>query len=252
VLRAFESRTLWWEGFPDRCQAGMDEALALAHSLSHAPTLAFVIAVAVNVRQSRGDVDKVESLAKELMALSSDHGMPLWAAQGLFFEGWVNFRRHPTDRKGIAQMSDGLAAYRATGTRLFLPHGYAALAECHGEYGEPSEGLRVIREAQTMPCFQLPYPIFITADLLRVEANLMMAMSDLEGAESRLMLALDIARRQKGRSFELRIAVSLSKLRKLQHREAEAHELLTSVLESFSEGFDTADLREAKAELTRR
>jgi predicted ATPase len=80
----------------------------------------------------------------------------------------------------------------------------------------------------------------------------MMAMSDLEGAESRLMLALDIARRQKGRSFELRIAISLSKLRKLQHRESEAHELLTSVLESFSEGFDTADLREAKAELTRR
>jgi adenylate cyclase len=249
VLRVFESRALWWEGFPDRCQAGMEEALAMARSLSHAPTLAFVIAVAATIRQSRGDIDKVEPLARELTALSADHGMPLWAAQGLFFEGWVNFQRHPADRKGIQQMSDGLAAYRATGTQLFLPQGYAVLAECYGKHGEPSEGLRVARETQAMPCFQLPYPTYITADLLRVEADLLMATGDFESAESRLMQALDVARQQEGRSCELRIAISLSRLRKLQHRAAEAPELLAPLLESFSEGSDTADLREAKAEL---
>jgi hypothetical protein len=249
VLRVFESRVLWWEGFPDRCQAGMEEALALARALSHAPTLALVIALAATIRQSRGDIDKVEPLGQELAALGADHGMSLWAAQALFFEGWFNFQRQPAERNGLRQMSDGLEAYRATGTQLFLPHGYAVLAECYGKHGAHSEGLRVVRETQAMPCFQLPYPTFITADLLRVEADLLLATGDIESAESRLLQALHIARQQKGRSCELRIAISFSRLRKLQHREAEAPELLAPVLESFSEGSDTADLREAWAEL---
>lgn len=251
VLRGFESRLLWWMGYPGKGLAGIEEALALARSLSHAPTLAFVMSIAATIRQSLEDIDLVESLARELKAQGTEHAMQIWTGQGLFFEGWANFQRNQKDAKGIEQMRDGLAAYSATGTQLFLPFGYATLAASYGISGQPDEGLQVVRQARLLQCFKLPGPVFFTAELLRVEADLLVAAGDMEGAESRLLEAMAIAHQQQGRSCELRIAISLSRLKNIQRRPDEARQVLSPVFESFSEGFDTPDLREARAELQR-
>ena len=84
--------------------------------------------------------------------------MLLWTGEGLFFEGWVNFKRHREDGKGLEQMRDGLDAYNATGTQLYLPYGYAILGACYGISGRLSEGLQVVRQVQTLPWSQLASP----------------------------------------------------------------------------------------------
>jgi adenylate cyclase len=249
LLRAFEARVLWWLGYPDRCLAVTEDSLILGHALAHAPTLGFVLALAATMRQCRGDVDQVETLAQELKTQGSEHGLQLWVAEGSFFEGWVRFQRHPESLAGIEHMRTSLVAYRATGTQLFLPHGYATLAEAFRISDRAPEGLQMLQEARELPCFKLPYPIFYTAELLRVESELLMAMGNQELAEERLIQGLSAARQQKIRSCELRLAVTLCKLRKAQNRKSEALEVLTPVFEWFTEGFDTPDLKEARAEL---
>jgi hypothetical protein len=158
VLRVFESRVLWWDGYPDRCLGGMEEALALARSLSHAPTLAFVLAVAATTRQSRGDIDGVVPLARELTALSTDHGMPL--AQGLFFEGWST----PTSPRRTAGINRCAMAWLLTVQRELSSSCRMGTRSWRSAttHGDPSEGLRVVREAQRCPVSSC-YPIFITA-----------------------------------------------------------------------------------------
>ena len=97
-----------------------------------------------------------------------------------------------------------------------------------------------------MPYLNLPYPIYYSADLFRVEGDLLAALGDLEAAEMRLMRALEIARDQKAKSFELRAAISLSKFWTAQNNLGKAREVLAGVYDWFSEGFATADLEEAK------
>ena len=248
LLRALEARVLWWLGRLDNCLSGTEESLALARSLNHGPTLAFTLALAVTTRLLTGDINQVESLAKELKEQGARHGLQLWIAEGGFFEGWVRFARQPHQPEaGIEQMRESLIAYRATGTQLFLPSGYAILAEAYRTIDRVSEGLQMIRDGGELPCFKLPYPLFYTSEFLRVESELLTAAGNLDGAEQRLVQAMEIARNQKAKICELRTATSFCKLRNAQNRGSEGREILAPVFAWFTEGFDIPDLKEAKA-----
>jgi hypothetical protein len=249
LLRAFEARVLWWMGALDKCLRVTEESLALARSLNHAPTLALTLALAATTRLLTGKVNEVESLAKELKEQGAKYVLHLWIAESGFFEGWVRFARRPHDpaAAGIEQMRQSLMAYRATGTQLFLPTGYTILAEAYRTIDRVSEGLQAIRDGSELPCFQQPYPLFCTPEFLRVESELLTAAGDLDGAEQRLVQALEIARDQKARICELRTAISFCKLRTAQNRSSEGREILAPVFGWFTEGFDTPDLKEAKA-----
>jgi len=247
LLRAFDARVMFWWGYIEQCRRQTDEALLMASELAHAPTLAFVIAMAATTEQWHANVDRVDELAKELVALGAEHEMQVWLTEGSFFEGWVMTQRSKDSNPGIDKMRRNLAGYAATGTEMYCPIGYAILAESYRVHGRAAEGLQVLDEVREKAWWAAD-PVIYATELVRVEGELLAATGDTKGAEDKLTQSLEMARRRQLRPSELRAAISLSRLWKGERRQ-EACELLSSIYESFSEGFDYADLKAAKATL---
>jgi tRNA A-37 threonylcarbamoyl transferase component Bud32/tetratricopeptide (TPR) repeat protein len=249
MLRAFDARVLFWRGCPVQYQREADEVLAMARALAHAPTLAFVIAMAVTTEQWHGNVDRVDALAKDLVALGNEHGMQVWLSEGSVFEGWVQTQRSRDSSIGLEKMRQSLADYAATGTQMFRPIGYAILADAYRSSGRFAEGMQVLSEARATPWGGPDCTIIYTAELVRVEGELLAASGDIKGAEERLTRSLEMARHQQLRPSELRAAIGLSRLWKAQQQGERARKTLTEIYATFSEGFDYADLKIAQAEL---
>jgi predicted ATPase len=180
------------------------------------------------------------------MALSTDQGFPCCGAWGTILRGWA-LAEQGQRAEGIAQMRQGIAAWRATGAELQRPYYLALLAEAYGTAGQTEEGLRVLTEALTAvhPTGERQH----AAELYRLtgELRLQQDVPDAHEAERGLRQAIDVARHQQAKSLELRAAISLSRLWQQQGKRAEACELLAPIYGWFTEGFDTVDLQEAKA-----
>ena len=173
---------------------------------------------------------------------------------GTIFRGWALAQRSPEPgpgqgqgEEGMAQMQQGLAAWRATGAEVFRPYGLALLAEASAKVGQHEAGLTLLAEALAVA--NDTGERRWEAELYRLKGELLLARAAEHDAEAETCFrqALDIARRQQAKSWELRAAMSLSRLWQRQGKRAEASELLAPVYGWFTEGFDTADLQEAKA-----
>jgi len=140
-----------------------------------------------------------------------------------------------------------MALYRATESALWLPYFLTLLAETSGAAGQPDAGLRFLDEVHTM--MDSTQERFYEAEVHRVQGTLVLAQAADQHAQAEICFqhALDVARRQQARSWELRAALSLARLWQQQGKRAEAHALLTPIYGWFTEGFDTADLQDAKA-----
>ena len=140
----------------------------------------------------------------------------------------------------------GLEAYRATGAVLIQPYFLALLAQAHAEAGQTAEGLGVLEDALTL--VHKTGERFYEAELYRLQGDLMLAHAPRQHAEAQALYqqALDLARRQQAKSWELRAAMSLSRLWQCQDKSDEARQVLAEVYGWFTEGFDTVDLQEAK------
>ncbi len=151
---------------------------------------------------------------------------------------------------GIAEIRQGLAAELATGAKTWQPYLLGMLAEAFGEGGHSEEGLNALSDALVV--IDNGEVRFYAAELYRLKAALLLkqATPDVSQAEGYFQQALDIARRQQAKSLQLRAATSLARLWQQQDKRTEARELLAPVYGWFTEGFDTADLQEAKALLT--
>ena len=149
--------------------------------------------------------------------------------------------------EGVAQMRQGLAAWRATGAKLSEPSLLSMLAEAYGKDRQTDEGLTLVAEA--LAAVHITGERSWEADLYRLKGKLVLAQSidNATEAATYFQQALDIARRQQAKSLELRAAMSLARLWQQQGKRAEAHALLAPVYGWFTEGFDTADLKDAKA-----
>ena len=180
------------------------------------------------------------------MLLSTEQGFPEWLAIGIILRGWA-LTRQGLEEEGIAQMCKGLAAYRATGAELWQPYCLSLLAEAYGKVGQAEEGLSVLAEGLVAAhnSGQRSYE----AELHRLKGELLLKQTipDEQEAEACFRQASDIAHHQQAKSLELRAAMSLARLWQHQGKRAEAYELLAPIYGWFTEGFDTADLREAKA-----
>jgi predicted ATPase len=218
----------------------------LAHELSHPFSLAVARCYGAAVSQYRRDVSAVHEQAEAAVALSTEQGFPLWAAYGTSVRGWA-LAMQGQGEAGLAQVRQGIAALRATGTALLVPFLCTVLAEVCDHLCHPEDGLQALAEAHTL--VEQSEERWWEAEIYRLRGVLLLQQTGTPQAEAEAWLqrALDVACRQEAKSLELRTATSLARLWQQQGKRAEAHELLAPIYGWFTEGFDTADLQEAKA-----
>jgi predicted ATPase/class 3 adenylate cyclase len=243
---AFVARVLWLLGYPDQALQRSQDALTRARELSHPFSLAYALGCTAAVHQLRREGQAAQERAEAAMVLSCEQGFALWLALGTFLRGWA-LAAQGQPAAGLAQLRQGLAAYQAMGTEVAQSYLLALLAEAYVKGGEAEEGLCILAEA--LAAVHRHGERFYEAELHRLKGQLLrlQVVSDEPEAETCFHQALDIARRQQAKSLELRAAMSLSRLWHQQGRRPEAYELLAPIYGWFTEGFDTADLQEAKA-----
>ncbi len=245
---SYAAWALWYLGYPDQALQRSHEALTLAQELSHPFSLAFALAFAAMLHQFRREGQAAQERAEAADCARDRAGV---SATGWRWGRSCGAGRWPSrdrEQEGIAQMRQGLAAYRATGAELVRPYYLALLAEAYGKVGQAEEGLQ--RAGRGAGASGQNWGALLRGRAVsaqgRVAAGARHAEQHAE-AEACFQQALDIARRQQAKSLELRAAMSLSRLWQQQGKRAEAHELLAPIYGWFTEGFDTADLQEAKA-----
>jgi predicted ATPase/class 3 adenylate cyclase len=237
---------LWVLGYPDQALVSGHEALTIAQGRSHPYSMSMALGWAALLRQYRREVHATHERAEATMTLCTEQGFALLLAWGTILQGWA-LAEQGSGEVSIAQISQGLAAYRITGTEFFRPYLLALLAEVQGKVGRAEEGLRVLAEALTL--VNNTGERYWEAELHRLQGELllMQALPDEQQATACFQQALTIAQHQQAKSLELRAAMSLARLCQRQDKRTAARELLAPVYGWFTEGFDTADLQEAKA-----
>jgi TOMM system kinase/cyclase fusion protein len=235
---------LWLLGYPDQALRRSHEALTLARELAHPLSLVVALDYAAWLHQLCHEPSATQKYAKAAMALAREHGFPQYEALGWLFWGWA-LAEQGQGEEGVAALRQGMAAQRAAGAEIIRPYSLAMLAEAGQK--EPEAGLAALAEA--LAIVDTTDERWWEVELYRLKGELLLRqlVPDALEAESCFRQALDIARRQEAKSLELRAAMSLSRLWQHQGKSTEAHELLAPIYRWFTEGFDTADLQEAKA-----
>jgi predicted ATPase len=241
----FLSWALWHCGYPDQSARAADRALAYSSQLGHAHTLAHTLAMAGLAAVFARDVATVYAYCNESVALASEHGFAQRAAFGKILQGWADAQKGEATT-GIALIRDGLAAEEATGSRVLRPFCLTLLAEALALAEKVEEGLATLDDALAEAAVSGES---WNAEIHRLRGDLTARLprSDPAKAEDSFHTALTIAREQGTRGYELRAATSLARLWREQGRQGEARDLLAPLYDSFTEGLDTADLKEVKA-----
>jgi predicted ATPase/class 3 adenylate cyclase len=259
------SRVLLSLGYVDQAVQKSHEALSSARELSHPQTQAFALFHAGLVRHFRREGQVAQEQAEALIALSREHGFEFHLATGIMVQGWA-LAEQGQGEEGIAQMCRGLSGLQATGAELPLAVWAAPLAEAYGKVGRFEEGLALLSEARA--AIDKSGGHLHEAEMYRVRGQLMLQKeargvrletspsspqaSSLKPqvsseAEACFLKAIEIAQRQQAKSLELRATVSLARLWQQHGKQAEARQLLAEIYSWFTEGFDTADLKDAQA-----
>jgi predicted ATPase len=237
---------LWCLGYPDQALQTIHEALTRAREPAHPFTLAYALCFAGELHQLRREVQAAQERAEAEIALCTEQGFALYLARTTVLRGWALAEQGQWE-EGMGQMRQGLSAYQGTGAEQIRPYCLGLLAETCREAGQAEEGLGVLAEA--LAVVHSTGERVYEAELDRLKGELLLVLSlDHQGeAETCFHQALAVARRQQAKSLELRAAMSLSRLWQQQGKHAAAREMLAEVYRWFTEGFDTADLQEAKA-----
>ena len=240
------SWALWHRGYPDQSALAADRALASSRQLAHAPTLAHALYLAGMAAAFARDVATAHTRSNDCTAVSSEHGFTHWAARGRILQGWAIAQKGEATT-GIPRIRDGLAATEAAGTRVNTPFYLTLLAEALALAGKIKEGLAALDDALATAAVSGARGWDAEIHRLHGELTSRLPYPDLAKAEESFRTALAIAREQGTRGYELRAATSLAQLWREQGRRGEARDLLAPVYDSFTEGFKTQDLKEAKA-----
>jgi class 3 adenylate cyclase/predicted ATPase len=243
---AYVALTLWCLGYPVQALRRSREALALAQALAHPTSLAPAQHWAALLHHHRRETPGVQAQADALLTLATAQGFPLYVGYGTCWHGWA-LAMQDQGEAGLTQLRQGMTAVLATGQTLSRPLCLVLLAEAAGRVGQVEEGLRLLAEA--LAAFEASARGDLLAEAYRLQGVLMLqqAVSEAAQAEACFQQALDIARCQQAKSWELRAATSLARLWHRQGKRDEARELLAPIYSWFTEGFDTADLQEVKA-----
>jgi class 3 adenylate cyclase/predicted ATPase len=243
----FSIWTQWLRGRSIQAAAAHEAASALAQQLGHPPSIAIAQTWACGLLYFERDTVALLRLARRLIALAVERELPAWRVAGTLFEGWARAQTGE-GTEGIAQIREGLSAAKTTGTLLPLEPLYMMLhADACLSVGHVEEGLRAVDDAQAVMdergigIWQSEF------HRLRGELLLRRASADEGGAETCFREALTIARQQGAHAWELRAAVSLGRLLRRHARRVEARQALADAYGRFTEGFDSATLKDARA-----
>jgi class 3 adenylate cyclase/predicted ATPase len=238
---------LWHLGYVDQASDVAAEAVKRAEAISHPHTLAYTLCHARGMMDVfRRRPEETQSYAAVVKSLCSEHGFPFWAAGGQILDGWAGACQGEIDA-GIDALRGGLAAWRKTGARLWLPIFLALEAEVHAKAGRNDAALQAVDQA--LATSEETGERWAVPEVLRMKAGLLgsSGRAEADEIESLLTKSLEVARRQHALCWELRTACDLARLWQRQGRNKDALKLVQSVYAQFTEGFETADLQEAKA-----
>jgi predicted ATPase len=246
VCHSVASWTLWSLGYSDQGLTQSREAVTLARQSAHPFSLGFALGETARFHQCRREVCFTQEHADAAITLATEQRFPLWISFGTLLSGWVRAYQGQA-QEGIEQITQGLIAYRATGAVVFQPYFLALLAEAHGMRGQPEAGLTVLTEALAL--VDTTGERWYEPELYRLKGELLLQQNSANQAEAETCFqqAITIARSQQAKSLELRAATSLARLWQQQGKRGEARQVLGDVYGWFTEGFDTADLQDAKA-----
>ncbi len=260
----FRALVLWYLGHPAQSLESSDHAVALAEELTHPFSLVLAREFNAWIHQYRRDRASVRRCAEANIALCIEQGSSFFLARNKVLLGWALAEEVPVEN-GLEQIQEGIAAVRATGAELETPFWLSLLADAQATAGRLEEGRRTLTEA--IAGVQQQGTRFCEAELHRLRGELLVQQAvpkDHQGPsgppnsaaiDARVMTeaeacyrdAIEIARRQQAKSLELRAVTSTSRLFQWQGRRDEARQILAEVYGWFTEGFDTADLKDAKA-----
>jgi predicted ATPase len=244
---SFAAYTLWLLGYPDRALERVNEALVLAQGLSHPHSLVFAEVFAGFLHLYRREGRAAQEHAEPIIALCDEHGFSgNYVGLAAVFCG-AAMAQQGRHEEGIGKIRDGLAAVRATGTELGQPSRLCILAEACMQTGRLGDGLSALTEALAATDKYEDRAFEAEADRLKGELLLKQDESNVAEARGCYQRAIEIARKQSAKSLELRATMSLARLFAKQGRRDEARAMLVDIYGWFTEGFDTADLKDAKA-----
>jgi predicted ATPase len=241
---ALAAIALWLLGRPDKALKRTDEALALARKIAHPFSLAIALFFAAWLSALRREWPMAGKHAEATVALCAEQGFADWLLLGTFAQGSALAEHGRTD-EGIAQMRDSVATMPSRGREIARPYWLAALAAAYGKAGRTDDALAPVAEALAL--VDSRDERWWEAEIYRVKGELLLDSGRSSEAETCFHRAIDIARHQSAKSLELRATTSLARLLDKQGRQDEARRLLGEIYGWFTEGFDTADLKDAKA-----
>lgn len=265
AMPCFAAWSLWFLGKPDEALARIGEALTFARGLSEPHGLAHAHFFAAILHQFRGEFRLAQEHAECVITISREHGLILYQAMATVTRAWAMIKQGRREDL-VDQMRQGICGHQGTGTEVIRPHFLALLAEVLDEADQSAERLRVLDEAMSVSsrngdCYYLAEVHRLKGELLEAAAarrngaratKNRKAAADgrsaaFAGAERCFNEAIKIANGQGAKSLELRAVMSLCRLYQRQNKDQEARELLSQTYARFTEGFDTVDLRQAKA-----
>ena len=244
--RMHSGMALWFLGYPKSAVERSRAGLALARDLSHLASIVNALPFAMIVHQLRGEGAVVRELAESIITLSTERGFPQWLLFGKVFGALFQAEQGGGDA-AIAQLHGAIAEYRATGNEIYVPGFFSLLATVLLKHGAADEGLGVVADA--LATAEATGTRLWDSDYYRLKGELLLARDPAAGQDAEIAFrqAIEIARGQSAKSWELRSAVSLGRLWQRHGKRQEAARLLAEIHGWFTEGFDTADLMEAKS-----
>jgi tetratricopeptide (TPR) repeat protein len=237
---AMLSWTLWFLGYPDQARAAAEASLQVARRAMHPNTLGFALSLKAALHQLCGDARVVLEHTEELLKLCNEQGLGHWGGLGQMLHGWARIECNGAADvdSALQQMLDGRRTWQAIGARVADTHWESMLAEVHENAGHPGLGQEIL--AHTLSFMDQSNERYFEPELQRLKAELALKTSgDVARAKADFAAALDLAKKSGAKSLALRAAMSLYRLDLQEH----ARITLASCVESFTEGFDTRDLR---------
>ena len=245
-ILCYRSWALWLLGCPDAALADVDHALKHARKIGQAATLMHALALTSSTHIFCGNYAAASALLNELVALADEKSALYWKAWGTVSQGWLlGLSGKASD--AVQMITTGINAHRSTGATIYVPMYLSHLMRAYAEVGQFDDAWRCIEEA--MRAVVKTKESLWEAEIHRIAGEIALISPELDAApaEAHFERALVVARQQQAKSWELRAAMSLARLWSDQGKVHQARELLASAYRWFTEGFDTRDLKEAKA-----